>query len=131
MIEVAIGILTRSAGAEVLVSRRRADQSFANMLEFPGGKLEPGESATQALRRELREELDVQVISCLPFALLPAPYAETSFLLHIFLVPEYANEPSALEGQQIAWYPRSALRAEDFMAGNDLLVSVLSSMKQL
>ncbi|WP_082008362.1 (deoxy)nucleoside triphosphate pyrophosphohydrolase [Microbacterium mangrovi] len=58
-VRVVAAVITR--GDEVLACRRNADKSFGGRWEFPGGKLEPGESLSEALVREIREELDVQI----------------------------------------------------------------------
>ena len=129
MIKVSVGLILR--GDEVLVSRRRDDQSFANMLEFPGGKQEAGESAMLALRRELREELGIEAGDVAPFAIIPSCYDEADFLLSIFLVHSFTGELAALEGQQCFWCQRGQLPVEQFLSGNDLLVRIIKSLQNL
>ena len=129
MVKVSVGIILRDN--EVLVSRRRADQSFANMLEFPGGKQEAGESPLQALRRELREELGINAGNCSPFAIIPSFYGATGYLLSIFLVHNFTDELSAQEGQQCFWCQRAQLPTDEFLAGNNLLVNLIKSLQKL
>ena len=129
MIKVSVGLILRDD--EVLVSRRRDDQSFANMLEFPGGKQEAGENAALALRRELKEELGIDAGAITPFALIPSCYDEGDFLLSIFLVHSFSGELAALEGQQCFWCQRGQLPVEQFLSGNDLLVRLIKSLQNL
>ena len=129
MIKVSIGLILRDD--EVLVSRRRDDQSFANMLEFPGGKQEAGESPVLALRRELREELGIEAGDVAPFALIPSCYDEGDFLLSIFLVHSFTGELAAREGQQCFWCQRGQLPVGQFLSGNDLLVHLIKSLQKL
>ena len=124
MVEVAIAIVVGVDG-RVLVSERRADQLYPGQLEFPGGKLESGESPQQALRRELQEELGIALQSCLPLAIIPKSYGERSYLINAFLVHSYQGEPEPREGQRCLWLAPERLPAERFLAGNKLLLELL------
>ena len=101
-LEVAAGILTDERG-RVLLMQRLPGKHLAGLWEFPGGKLEPGETVERALVRELKEELDVDVIGSAPLISLPWRYPEKSVRLHALRVTAWHGEPRAREGHPLRW----------------------------
>lgn len=101
-IRVVAGVLTRTDGC-VLLAQRRADSHLGGMWEFPGGKCEPGELALAALRRELREELGIDIRTCLPLLSLPWDYGDKTIVLDTWRVHTWCGEPSGCEGQAVRW----------------------------
>ena len=89
----------------ILLARRPEGRSMAGLWEFPGGKLEPGETPEQALIRELREELGVDVSqACLaPFAFASHGYGDFHLLMPLYLCRRWKNVPQPREGQSLAW----------------------------
>lgn len=89
----------------ILLARRPEGRSMAGLWEFPGGKLEPGETPEQALIRELREELGVDVSqACLaPFAFASHGYGDFHLLMPLYLCRRWKNVPQPKEGQSLAW----------------------------
>jgi 8-oxo-dGTP diphosphatase len=113
-------------GSRVLICQRREDQPFPLQWEFPGGKIEPGESPHEALRRELEEELgidmqigDVQNSGARieeEFATVRHQYAEGLFVeLHFFLVRSFTGEIVNRIFHEVRWEERSALDATGFL----------------
>ncbi|HJP98672.1 MAG TPA: Nudix family hydrolase [Rhodanobacteraceae bacterium] len=102
MIEVAAGILTDRQG-RVLLMQRLPGKHLAGLWEFPGGKLEMGETIGQALARELHEELGVEVRACAPLISLPWRYPDKSVRLHALRVTAWDGEPHAREGHPLRW----------------------------
>jgi 8-oxo-dGTP diphosphatase len=102
VIEVAAGILTDARG-RVLLMQRLPGKHLAGLWEFPGGKLERGETIEQALARELREELGVEVRACAPLISVPWRYPEKSVRLHALRVTAWQGEPRAREGHPLRW----------------------------
>lgn len=96
---------------QVLVTQRPAGKSMAGHWEFPGGKVEPGESDADALRRELREELGIEIIQARPLEELRHEYPERCVVLSVWVVTEFSGAPAALEGQPLHWSPPAQLRA--------------------
>src|SRR5690606_7755353 len=88
MLEVAVGVLVRSDGA-VLFGQRRPGKPYAGWWEFPGGKLEAGETVEQALARELREELDIEVRRSFPWMLREHVYPHAHVRLSFRRVVEW------------------------------------------
>ena len=95
----------------VLVTQRPVGKALAGQWEFPGGKTEAGESDAQALRRELREELGVQVSAARPLLELAHEYSERHVELSVWMVEEFSGVPAGLEGQQLQWAQPTALRS--------------------
>ena len=106
-IDVAVGVVIRRDGA-VLLGQRVPGKPYAGWWEFPGGKLEPGESVEGALARELHEELGLQVNRSLPWVVRDYLYPHAAVRLHFRRVVEFDGEPSSREGQAFVWRsPRS------------------------
>lgn len=99
------------ADGRVLIAQRPEGRSMAGLWEFPGGKVEPGETPEQALVRELREELSIEVCeTCLaPFTFASHSYQHFHLLMPLFLCKRWDGEISAREGQQLKWVRASRL----------------------
>ena len=95
----------------VLVTQRPAGKALAGLWEFPGGKLEAGESPEDALRRELREELGIEVQQCRPLLELQHDYPERRVQLSVWVVERHAGQPAGLEGQPLQWATQEQLRS--------------------
>ena len=99
---VAVGILRRPDG-DVLFAQRPPGKPYAGYWEFPGGKIEPGESADAALARELHEELAVTVTRALPFITQRHDYSHAYVELQFFIVTGWDGDIRPQEGQAVAW----------------------------
>lgn len=99
---VAAGVLENDAG-RVLIAQRPAGGHMAGGWEFPGGKVAAGETVLQALARELREEIGIEVLAAEPFVRYRHAYAERVVILDVWRIRKYAGEPRALEGQPLRW----------------------------
>lgn len=101
-IEVAAGIVTDARG-RVLLMQRLPGKHLAGLWEFPGGKLESGESVGQALARELHEELGIEVLEHAPLITIPWHYPEKTVRLHALRVLAWRGNPRAREGHPLRW----------------------------
>ncbi|WP_454007077.1 Nudix family hydrolase [Alcaligenes sp. Marseille-Q7550] len=101
-IEVAVGVLLQPDG-RVLLGSRPADKPWPGWWELPGGKIEPGEDVMQALARELREELDIEVTEAQPWVTYTHEYPKNFVKLYFCLVRGWQGEPRGMEGQELAW----------------------------
>ena len=87
----------------VLVTSRPDSKSMAGLWEFPGGKLETGESPEAALERELKEELGITITETSRLCQIDHDYAHARVRLHVYLVYKWLGEPRSIEGQEMAW----------------------------
>ncbi len=122
--DVAAGILCDSAG-RVLIAERLGDGPFHGLWEFPGGKIGPDETARQALRRELAEELGIEVTDCAPFMNLRHEYHDRIVTIEFFLVNAWNSEPTGREGQSLRWVRRDRLAREPLLPADLPVVEAL------
>jgi 8-oxo-dGTP diphosphatase len=102
VVEVAVAVLQKPDGT-FLLAQRPAGKIWEGYWEFPGGKVEPGETAHHALVRELREELGIEVVTAYPWITRVFTYPHATVRLNFFRVTEWAGELHPHEGQQFAW----------------------------
>ncbi|HEX7438034.1 MAG TPA: NUDIX domain-containing protein [Caldimonas sp.] len=101
-VDVAVGVLIDREG-RFLLSSRPSGKVYAGYWEFPGGKLEAGESVEAALRRELHEELGITIGAVQPWKIELVDYAHACVRLHFCKVREWQGAFEMREGQQMAW----------------------------
>lgn len=102
IVEVSAAVLQRPDGS-FLLAQRPADKIWAGYWEFPGGKIEPGETAHHASVRELREELGIAVQTAYPWLTRVFTYPHATVRLHFFRVTEWIGEMHPHEGQKFSW----------------------------
>ena len=124
---VAAGILRDSTG-RVLITERLCDGPFNGLWEFPGGKIGAGESPTDALRRELAEELGIDVEESRPYMDLHHEYPDRTVDLEFFLVTAWQGDPAGLEGQQIRWVDVADLDPGKLLPADASVVKALSAL---
>ena len=100
--EVAVAIFIKADGSFLLSSRPQG-KPYSGYWEFPGGKIEPGESVLQAMQRELMEELNVAITNATPWFTFMMVYTHATVRLHCWRVRGWQGEMQAMEGQQFAW----------------------------
>ena len=122
---VAVGILSRDR--RVLVSRRRPGRHLEGTWEFPGGKVEPGESPPAALGRELREELHMSPGQSILLHRNEHAYPDRIIELLFYLCLDVEGEPRAAEGQELRWVRLDELRKLPTPPANRDLIELLGS----
>jgi 8-oxo-dGTP diphosphatase len=126
MKEVAVGILVRNQ--TVLAGQRRRSVRYPLKWEFPGGKLEPGETPEQALIRELREELSIEARPGQLLLRQEWDYGDLSYRVHYFLISSFKGEPVNNTFERLAWLAPSELLNMDILEGNREAVQRLVEM---
>ncbi|WP_110685274.1 Nudix family hydrolase [Salinicola aestuarinus] len=116
-VHVAAAAIIRDDG-RVLIARRPATADQGGLWEFPGGKLAPYETGFEALKRELGEELGVQIHRAQPLIRVHHEYADKHILLDVWQVREYEGEPYGREGQPVRWVDVDDLQNYAFPAAN-------------
>lgn len=124
-VHVAVGVLL-NGNSEVLIALRPAHSHQGGLWEFPGGKVEAGESVEQALNREFEEELGVSVQACTPLIQISHDYSDKSVILDVWRIEKFSGIPQGKEGQAIEWRALSKLRATDFPKANERIIRALS-----
>ncbi|NQZ30054.1 MAG: 8-oxo-dGTP diphosphatase MutT [Oceanospirillaceae bacterium] len=116
-IHVAAGVILDNSG-NVFLAKRLTGAHQGGLWEFPGGKVESGESAKQALERELDEELGIKIADAEPFIKIPFSYPDKSVLLDVFKVTKFSGDPYGKEGQETAWVALKDLSKLQFPEAN-------------
>ncbi len=125
MLHVVVGILTNK-NAEVLITQRRSGTHLAGLWEFPGGKLESGETRIQALSRELHEELGVELVHAQPLIRIRHQYPEKDVLLDVWMINEYLGQPFGREQQPLQWVLPSLLDTYNLPPADKPILKALS-----
>lgn len=124
VIPVAVGLLEDAHG-NILISQRRAGTHMAGRWEFPGGKRHADESDFEALQRELREELTVDVCVAQRFIVLDHVYSDRHVRLDTWLVTSWHGEPRGCEGQSLRWVATEQLQRAELLAADAPIVDAL------
>ncbi len=101
-VQVAVGVLVRADG-RFLLTARPPGKAYAGYWEFPGGKIEAGESVHDALQRELQEEIGITIAASHPWKVERVDYPHALVRLHFCKVFDWAGELQMREGQSFAW----------------------------
>ena len=109
----------------VLIAQRPAGKHMAGRWELPGGKLESGETAIEGLRRELAEELGVELRDARPLIRLRHDYADRRICLDVWRVTEFDGVPRGLDGQALAWVALDDLPGRDILEADLPIVTAL------
>ncbi len=124
-IHVAVGVIVREG--RVLIARRPDHVHQGGLLEFPGGKVEPGETVQQALVREIAEEtgLSLPEASLEPVIGIRHDYGDKRVFLDVWRTTEASGEPEGKEGQPVDWLEPDQLRDQDFPVANRPVIRAL------
>jgi len=126
-IRVAAGIL-RDGDGRVLIAERTGDHSFAGLWEFPGGKIKDGEETLSALRRELGEELGIEVLEQTLFMSLDHDYPDRSVSIDFYLINEWANSPQGKDGQALKWVRPDTLAEDSLLPADEPVIRALRQL---
>lgn len=122
---VAAAVVVRADG-RVLLAQRPAGKAYAGYWEFPGGKLEPGESPRDALARELVEELGIVVRRAAPWIVQEHVYPHAHVELHFFRVFAFDGEPVGHDGQAFSWQRPGAFEVAPLLPANTRVLAALA-----
>lgn len=129
-IKVAVAIITDSE-QRVLVTQRPLHVPQGGLWEFPGGKLEANESAEQALIREIKEEIGLEVKTCHLLGEIEHQYPGKLVQLIVFHVSKFSGTASCLEGQlDLRWIDKEHLNPNEFPEANSAIFKLFSFIEQ-
>lgn len=117
-IHIVAGIIFNQDKSQIFITKRPDNLHKGGFWEFPGGKVEAGESIEQAMARELDEEIGVEVTQQTPFQHLEYDYPEKSLTFDFILVTDFNHQPYGREGQQGEWVNISDLAHYTFPEAN-------------
>jgi 8-oxo-dGTP diphosphatase len=123
-LHVLVGLIGDAQG-RWLVNRRQPGKELAGFWEFPGGKRQAGESPFAALRRELDEELGIDVLAAEPWLELKHDYPDKTVLLDVWRVLDYRGQVGAREGQALDWVAAALLAALPLLPADLPIVAAL------
>lgn len=116
-VEVGAAVITRPDG-RFLLAERPAGKVYAGYWEFPGGKIEPGETPLAGLKRELEEELGVRIVRAYPWLVRVFHYEHATVRLNFFRVVDWDGEPHGRENQHLAWMSPGEPALEPMLPAN-------------
>lgn len=128
IVHVAVGVIistNEQLQTQYFLTKRLVNAHQGGKWEFPGGKVEKHESVAQALARELKEEVNIDVLACIPLTTITHAYPDKKVCLEVFIVDNYTGEPSAQEGQGQGWFSLHELQKLDFPKANDAIIEKL------
>jgi len=125
-IHVAVGVIQRDQ--QIFISKRPEQLHQGGRWEFPGGKVEAGETVLQALQRELMEEVGLTVVKAEPMLVLEYDYPEKRVLLDVWLVNESSGKGEGLEGQEVAWVHYQQLQNYQFPDANQPILAAVAGL---
>ena len=124
-INVAVGILI-DANKKILLAQRPKSRSWSGWWEFPGGKLEKNESPIDALIRELKEEVGIDVVNFQKWVTRNYSYEEHNVTLYFFKVTEWKGKPSPKENQRLLWINPCEVKKATILPPNVFILNALS-----
>lgn len=128
MLHVAVGVI-RGPNNTVLLALRSDRQHQGGLWEFPGGKVEAGETVLQALGRELREELGITLVRAVPMISVPYQYSDKAVFLDVWEVMDFTGLAEGKEGQPLTWAKTEELSQYSFPAANKPIVAAITLPK--
>ena len=127
-IHVVIGIIKNTEN-QVLITRRKENSHLGGLLEFPGGKINVNETSIQALSRELKEELNINLLESSELIQIPFEYPDRNVFLNVYYVNDYSGSIQANESQELEWKDISVLDGNLFPGANRGIISALQIPK--
>ncbi len=126
-IRVAVGVVYRQRNTEVeiLIAKRHQNQHQGGLWEFPGGKIEQGESCLGALKRELLEEVNIVIHNAEPLTIIKHDYGDKQVSLETMISDNYEGIAEGLEGQIVKWVHIAELNNYAFPDANRAIISTL------
>jgi len=125
-VHVAVGVIVREQ--QFFMTKRLIHVHQGGKWEFPGGKVEKDETVAEALLRELKEEIAIDVLACVPIIEINHDYGDKKVCLEVFVVDNFNGEPTAQEGQKEGWFSLAQLSQLDLPDANQAILEKLNDL---
>lgn len=129
-VQVSVGVVFNSNG-QILISRRLERSEYGGYWEFPGGKVEPGETLTEALYRELYEEVGICCQNPIPLITVPYNFSAKPIILSVYKVNNFSGTAESREGQPIKWISIDEVSDYRFPPANQAIIHALNLPQKL
>lgn len=124
--KIGVGVI-RNASGEILIDRRLSKGEMGGLWEFPGGKLEPEETVAECIKREIKEELNIQVEVGEHLITIEHQYPEFGVILFVCNCQYISGVPQTLESEEVRWVSANELDQYAFPEANYQIVALLQS----
>ena len=124
--QIGVAIITDRAG-QILIDRRKAGGEMGGLWEFPGGKIEPGESIAECIEREIKEELDLAISVGDRLTTITHDYETFKVTLYVHYCKYLSGEPTPIECEEIRWVKPSQMNQYQFPQANAQIINLLQS----
>ncbi|GIU21603.1 MULTISPECIES: 8-oxo-dGTP diphosphatase MutT [unclassified Shewanella] len=127
VVHVAVGVI-QDTDKRILLAKRPQNLHQGGKWEFPGGKVEVSETTSEALIRELKEEVNLDVVNTQAMMEIHHDYGDKQVFLDIHWVTQFSGEAKGLEGQQVRWVEQEQLTQYDFPEANKAILEKILSL---
>ena len=121
---IGVAVITGRQG-KILIDRRKDEGEMAGLWEFPGGKVEPGETIEECIEREIKEELDIKIIVGDRLTTITHAYKTFNVTLYVHECQHLSGEPQPLECQEIRWVEPAQMNRYTFPQANKQIINLL------
>jgi 8-oxo-dGTP diphosphatase len=127
IVHVAVGVIVNRQ-REILIAKRLENQHQGGLWEFPGGKVKRDEKVQDALKRELKEEVNITVRECASLMRIEHDYGDKQVLLDVWYVNVYSGDAKGCEGQEVAWIKSKEFPDYAFPAANKAIIESVTNL---
>lgn len=126
-VHVAVGVVINDKH-EVLIAKRHSHQHQGGLWEFPGGKVEPGETTFSALKREFKEEVNLDLIQSESLLVVEHDYGDKQVKLDTLVVKHFSGIAVGLEAQEVKWVKVNELTSYEFPKANEVILDAIKAL---
>jgi 8-oxo-dGTP diphosphatase len=122
--QIGVAVITNRQG-KILIDRRKDEGEMAGLWEFPGGKVEPGETIEECIEREIAEELNIKITVGDRLITITHAYKTFNITLYVHECQHVGGEPQPLECQEIHWVEPAQMNRYEFPQANQQIINLL------
>lgn len=122
--QIGVAVITNPEG-QILIDRRKAEGEMGGLWEFPGGKIEPQETVEECIKREIKEELDIEISVGDRLTTITHEYKNFTVTLYVHLCQYLSGNPQSIECEEIHWVEISMMNQYQFPQANAKIINLL------